>query len=356
MYNIVINFRNKAGLLFYKHILKKIYFRKDPETVHDKMVKVGHNLGRFRLTRFITSLLFNYKNKKLECEILGIKFPNRIGLAAGFDKNAELTQMLPSVGFGFMEVGSITANPCEGNKKPRLWRLKESQSLLVYYGLKNLGADALERKLRKMKFKIPLGINIAMTNCAENVECKIGVEDYVYTYRKFKGLGSYDVINISCPNAYGGQPFTDPEKLKALLEALAKEEKTKPIFLKISPDITDENLKENLKLGDTYNIDGYICTNLTKIREGNDKIKDEFPSLNGGMSGKILQESSDGLIAKVYSHTQGKKVIIGLGGVFTAEDAKRKMELGADLIQMITGMIYRGPWVISEINRELAKD
>jgi dihydroorotate dehydrogenase len=151
--------------LLYKNVLKRLFFLIDPEVVHDNLVFVGRVLGKTKFTKFLTKSVFSYENSMLSQEVLGIKFKNPIGLSAGFDKNAQLTDILPAVGFGFAEVGSITGEQCDGNPKPRLWRLKESKSLLVYYGLKNDGCDSISKRLKDKKFDIPIGVNIAKTNC-----------------------------------------------------------------------------------------------------------------------------------------------------------------------------------------------
>jgi dihydroorotate dehydrogenase len=318
------------------------------------MVSIGVFLGKFKITRFITKLTFGYSNKMLEQEILGIKFKNPVGLSAGFDKNAQLTQILPSVGFGFEEVGSITGEQCKGNEGTRLWRLKNSKSLLVYYGLKNDGADVISKRLKDKNFRIPIGISIAKTNSPETCETETGIADYLKAYKAFENIGAYFTVNISCPNTFGGQPFTDPEKLEKLLVEIKKLPKSKPIFVKISPDLPNEQIDQIIKVVDKSNIDGFIISNLTKNRD-NKNIKDKLPSDHGGMSGKIVEDLANDLISYVYHKTEGRYLIIGSGGVFTAEDAYKKIKLGASLVQMITGMIFEGPQVISEINRGLVK-
>ena len=176
----------------------------------------------------MTSILFNYSNSVLEQTILGIKFKNPVGLAAGFEKNAELTQILPSVGFGFEEIGSITGEPCEGNPKPRLWRLPKSKALIVYYGLKNNGAEEVSKRLAGKNFSIPIGTSVAKTNNSQIVSTEAGIADYLKAYRLLSDIGAYTTINISCPNTSGGQPFTDPQKLEQLLQEISKLPKTKP--------------------------------------------------------------------------------------------------------------------------------
>jgi len=350
----MIKLRNKIISFLYQKTFKKLAFRADPEDVHDNIINFGKFLGSNFLTRGLVSLFFNYKNTTLEQKILGINFSNPIGLSAGFDKNAELTKILPEVGFGFAELGSITGEPCEGNPKPRLWRLPKSKSLVVYYGLKNDGAEAISKRLANKKFKIPMVISIAKTNCKKTVDVNAGIEDYLKAYQAFDNIGAYYTINISCPNAFGGEPFSDPEKLELLLEKIIKLPKTKPIFIKLSPDLSENNIDQIIDLAIKYNIDGFICSNLTKKRENKNIIDKDVPEV-GGISGKVVESLANDLISYIYKKTNGQKIIIGVGGVFTAEDAYKKIKMGASLIQIITGMIFNGPGTISDINLGLVK-
>lgn len=322
--------------------------------VHDKMTDMGVFLGDHEIGKKFTDCLLGYENKILEQNILGIDFKNPIGLSAGFDKDAKLTGILPSVGFGFAEVGSITGKACPGNPKPRLWRLPKSKSLAVYYGLKNEGCEKIAERLKGKKFDIPIGISVAMTNCLDNVETENGIADYAHAFRTMEPYGDYITVNVSCPNALGGQPFMIPGKLELLLKTLDKIKTSKPIFIKLSPDISKQDIDEILEIAKKYRVHGIICTNLTKKRDL-EKIKDEKVPSKGGLSGKLVDELSDNLISYIYKKGGGRFVIIGSGGVFSAKDAYRKIRLGASLLQMITGMIYEGPQVISEINQGLAE-
>ncbi len=334
--------------------MKKIFFLMDPEKVHDRTVKMGKFLGSSFITRGLTSLKLNYSNRMLNQKVLGIEFKNPIGLAAGFDKNAELFNILPSVGFGFEEIGSITGEPCEGNPKPRLWRLKKSRGLVVHYGLKNDGCEVLSKKLRGRKFKFPVGISIAKTNCKETVKTIEGINDYFKAYKAFGNIGDYYTINISCPNAYGGEPFTDSKKLDKLFKKLDSVPRSKPVFLKISPDLSKKEVDGIIKVARKYRIDGFVCTNLTKKRGNKDIIDRDVPE-KGGISGSVMKDLSNELIKYIYSKTKGEFVIIGCGGVSSAEDAYVKIRLGASLVQLITGMIFEGPQLISDINIGLVK-
>lgn len=354
MKETAITIRNCVIGALYQQILKRILFLRDPEKVHDGFIQVGKLLGRFWISRFKTRALFSYSHPALEQRVCGIAFKNPIGLAAGFDKNAELTQIMPEVGFGFEEVGSVTGEPCAGNPGRHLWRLPKSKSLVVYYGLKNDGAQVISKRLSDVHFRIPIGISIAKTNCKETCDRGVGIADYVVAYRAFEGVGDYYTINVSCPNAYGGQPFHDKESLTLLLGALFKENKTKPVFVKISPDLTHAEVDDVVEVVQAYPVDGLIISNLTKPRD-NARIKESQVPDVGGLSGKVVEDLANEMIGYVYRKTQGKLVIVGCGGVFSAKDAYEKIKRGASLVQLITGMIYQGPQVISEINQGLVK-
>ncbi len=354
MYETFIAFRNSITGFLYRNILKKIFFQRDPEEVHDHMGDAGEWLGKHFFTLKLTSWLFGYHHPCMEQNVLGIHFRNPIGLSAGFDKNAVLTDILPSVGFGFAELGSISGEPCAGNPKPRLWRLPKSKSLAVYYGLKNDGCEVISRRLRGKKFSIPFGISIAKTNSPDTCELQAGVKDYVKAFQHFLTIGDYITINISCPNAYGGEPFTDSKKLESLLTAIDAIAYSKPIFLKLAVDLDRSQIDTLLETVSHHRIHGFICTNLTKKRE-NPKILDANVPEKGGLSGKVVGDLATELIRYVYRKTQGKYIIIGSGGVFSALDAYAKIKAGASLIQMITGMVFEGPQVVSEINQGLVK-
>jgi dihydroorotate dehydrogenase len=346
MKNALIKKRNQIIRFFYTKLLRPVFFLIDPELIHNIFIAVGKLLGSNLLTRFLTYLLFGYRNRHLNQKLAGITFKNPVGLAAGFDKDGKMTNIIPATGFGFEEIGSVTGKPCAGNPKPRLWRHTDKKALRVYYGLVNEGAEAIASRLRKGKKRIPLGVSIAKTNCESNAQTKVAIADYVKGFKAFTRLADYYAINISCPNAYGGQPFTSREKLDKLLTAIRKIKTRKPVFIKLSPDLTDKEISDIISLAKKHDLAGFICTNLSK------KITKHGP---GGMSGKAVEKSSNALIKKVYKKTRGQFIIMGVGGIFTPQDAYKKIRLGANLVQLITGMIYEGPQSISEINRGLAE-
>ena len=360
IYDFYVKTRNGMTHFLYKNVLKPMLFKVDPEQIHDHMLGFGKILGSNSVGRFLLRTQFNYQNPVLKQRLVGLEFKNPVGLAAGFDKNAELIHTLPEIGFGFAELGSITGEPCRGNEKPRLWRLKKSESLVVNYGLKNDGAEIIAKRLAKNLpakglRKMVYGLSIAKTNNPDTCVPEMGVADYAKAYKLLRDYADYITVNISCPNAFGGQPFTDKVSLEMLLNELDKLSiPGVPVFIKLSPDLNMTQIDEVLEVSEKHKIDGFICTNLTKNRK-NLKIKDTFVPKKGGISGKVVAHLSDDLIAHVYRATKGKKMIVGVGGVFNAQDAYHKIRLGANLIQIITGMIFEGPTVMSEINQGLVR-
>ncbi|MEI6022342.1 MAG: quinone-dependent dihydroorotate dehydrogenase [bacterium] len=350
----MIKTRNKILHFLYTKAAKPLFFKVDPETLHDHMVVSGVFLGRYRITRALTGLLFDYAHPMLAQDILGVHFSNPIGLSAGFDKNGELTNILPFVGFGFAELGSVTGFRCAGNPKPRLWRLPQSRGLVVYYGLKNDGAESIAKKLSNKKFKNRIGISVAMTNCKENNDIPTAVEDYKKAFGSFLEIGDYITINISCPNTMGGQPFILPENLELLLAGIDTIATQKPIFIKLSPDMNHDQIDIVLDIAKHHRVHGIICTNLTKKRDNPLLLDSDIPTV-GGISGVPVAGLADDMIAYIYKKEKDRFVLIGVGGVFSAEDAYKKIRNGASLIQIITGMIFEGPQLISEINRGLVE-
>lgn len=329
-------------------LLKPILFTQDPEDMHVLFIKIGSILGNLPPTRLILKLLFSYNNPALSQNIRNIQFKNPCGLAAGFDKDARIIKAIEAIGFGFTEVGSITALPCKGNPGKRLDRILDKQSIWVNLGLNNQGAKKVKKRIQKTKSKIPIGVSIAKTNCKETSNDEIGLNDYLTSLDLLKNQGDFIVLNISCPNAYGGQPFSKPSLYNNLIKEAAKRKIKKPILVKLSPDLSDQNLNTILKISEKYNVSGFICSNLSK----------KHNRKSGGMSGKLVQKKADDLLSKVYTKTRPwktKPILIGVGGISSAQDAYKKIKLGANLVQLITGMIYHGPGLISEINHNLVK-
>jgi dihydroorotate dehydrogenase len=265
---------------------------------------------------------------------------------------------MPSVGFGFMEVGAITRFPYEGNKGLRCARLPDDNSLIIYYGLKNTGAEAIGKRLERMKFRFPVGVNIAKTNRAD-IKGEKSVTDYVETYKMLAHYFSYVTLNVSCPNAQDGVLFQDPAMLDTLLAAIAKEKKERPVFLKISSHLSIDEVDAIIAVVKKYLlVDGFVVGNLSKKRDilhlrSSKEALDVIPE--GGISGAPIKALTTDMIRHIYKKTNGKYILIGLGGVFTAEDAYEKIKAGASLVQLVTGLIYEGPLMVKRINKGLVK-
>ena len=335
----------------YRHIAKPVFFMLDPEVAHDRISDVGAFVGSTALGRSMLSAAFDYANPILEQEIAGIRFANPLGLAAGFDKDARLLKVLPKIGFGFAEIGSVTSKPCAGNPPPRLYRLKKSNALIVYYGLRNIGAEAVAERFERLEpITFPFGTSIAPVNGPENDDISHAIADYCVSFRRFAAIGAYTTINVSCPNTCNSSPFLDPGPLEELLRETDKIATTKPTFLKVSPDLSQKQITALMNVAAKHKVSGFIAGNLTKKRE-NEAIKDTDLPIPGGISGLPTQKLSEHMISHIAREGKGRFIVIGCGGTFSADVAYRKIRLGASLVQMITGMIYGGPQTISAINQ-----
>lgn len=346
--------------ILYKLFGKPAFFIFDPEWVHDNAMRFGELFGKISLVRSFTSFLFRYQNAKLKQKIADISFQNPIGLAAGYDYEAAFPQILPSIGFGFETIGTITNHASEGNSKPRLGRLPKSKSLLVNKGFRNPGAKNIIKKLEHQLFAFPVGVSVGTTNDTNIKTLDEAITDILATYKAFeksKVKHAYYELNISCPNLQTKVSFYDPKGLKQLLEAISKLKIQKPIFIKMPIEKTDEEVIKMLDIIVTFKfITGVIFGNLQKNRKDKALLQEEVAKMGkGNFSGKPTFKRSNELIALSYKKYGKKLVIIGCGGVFNAEDAYTKIRLGASLVQMITGMIFVGPQVISQINRGLVE-
>ncbi len=289
-------------------------------------------------------------------KLLGINFPNPVGLAAGFDKNADATKGLSSLGFGFIEVGTVTPKPQAGNPKPRLFRLKENQAIINRMGFNNKGVKHLVSQLEKAKPNCILGINIGKNKITPNEKA---VDDYIYCFKKVAHLADYVTINISSPNTVDLRQLQEDENLVHLLKSLKETQKSlhettnkyTPIVVKIAPDQDNETTKKIAKNIKNSGIDGIICTNTTI--EKNNLKKECHQDETGGLSGKPLLSRSNEIIKTVRKVVGSKFPIIGVGGILTDEDAMSKIHAGADLVQIYTGFIYQGTQLIKDINNKL---
>ena len=332
-------------------IIRPILFRINPEIVHDSVIILGNFIGMTPFKKLFGKV-YIYSHPSLKTKVGGIKFDNPVGLSAGFDKNAQLVNFIPEIGFGFEEIGSVTSEASKGNPKPRLLRLPSDKGLVVNYGLCNDGAKVISERL-KGKFGIPIGVSVARTN--KPMTERESIEDYVSGLKKMKSCGNFIVINVSCPNISDSQPFCKPNRLSKLLREVDKIKFSKPVFLKMKPDMSRKDIDGVINIVSKYKwIKGFVLTNLTNSRRGVVSDLGEFRN-KGGISGKLVSKKSDNLIKYIYGKTSGKYILIGVGGIFTAEDAYRKIRNGASLVQLITGLIYGGPGTVKRINKVLVK-
>jgi|SRR5579859_490223 len=342
----------------YVYMVKPLLFCVDAEKVHQACTDLGEWFGAHSLTRKLLKNIFQYRHPSLERTMCGIHFPNPIGLAAGFDYEAKLPAILPAVGFGFATIGTVTLHPYKGNPSPQLGRFPKSRALLVNKGFKSVGAKAIIHKLEHRSFKIPIGISIGSTNMMFPTRTA-QIHDIVTTFQLFEKSQvqhAYYELNISCPNTAMGQPFTHPANLRRLLQSLQKENITKPVFLKMPIDLPQEVTLALLREADKSLISGVIFGNLTKDKKNPDLHPDDavdWQQRHGNLSGKPTWARSNTWIRFTRKHFQKRFVIIGTGGIFSGQDAATKFALGADLVQLITGMVYEGPQLIGKINRYL---
>lgn len=342
----------------YRKLIKPILFKKDPEEVHDSFMHLGALLSKYRIFRVLTGWTFSYKHSMLNQVVDNIKIPNPVGLSAGFDKEAEIYKILHKVGFGFIQIGSVTLKPYEGNKGKRVVRLKKTGGLIVNFGLKNKGIDIIGKLLPKQgQNPVPISVSVAKTNHSSTDSMEKGAKDYIDCIKHLEksNLGDFYTINISCPNTACGEPFTNKNSLEYLLKQLKPLNIKKPIYLKMPIDKKWKDFKELLLLAVKYKVKGVVIGNLLKDRT-DPSIMDELdPKQKGGISGLPTIKTCNRLIFKTYQDFGKELTIIGAGGVFDAKEAYEKIKLGATSVQLITGMIFKGPQVIGEINRGLVK-
>ncbi len=342
--------------MLYKTLIRPILFKLDAENVHDMATNLGEFIGNNYILRKLGRAIFYYESPMLNSNVAGIEFPNPVGLAAGFDKNARLYKVIPALGFGFAELGSITGEKCPGNPRPRLFRLPKDKSIIVNFGLCNNGAEEISRKLNGERFEIPIGISIAKTNDPE-IKDDLAVMDYVKSFKLLHKIGDYTAINVSCPNTSDGRTFCHPDNMQKLLTKIGKCEITKPVFIKVTPDLTNETIDKIIGVVKNFKfISGFVISNLTHDRSMLQTDKKKLEKMpHGGISGMPAQKISDDLVKTFYERTKGKYAIIGVGGIFTAEDAYRKIRNGASLVQLITGLVYEGPEIIKKINKGIVE-
>jgi dihydroorotate dehydrogenase len=337
----------------YKLLIRPLLFCFDPEQVHHFTFSLIRVLNKIPGFGGLFRAIYEVENPKLEREVFGLKFKNPVGLAAGFDKDAKLYQELSNFGFGFIEIGTLTPKPQEGNSKKRLFRLKEDSAIINRMGFNNGGVVEAVGRL-KQNNGILIGGNIGKNKNTPNEEA---TSDYVICFEALFDHVDYFVVNVSSPNTPNLRALQDKEPLTQLLQTLQTlneaKPKPKPILLKIAPDLTNEQLLDIIDIVKETQIAGVIATNTTLSREG---LQSEIKAEMGGLSGKPLTKRSTEVIRFLSEKSNKAFPIIGVGGIHSADDALEKLEAGASLVQLYTGFIYEGPGLIKEINQRILKE
>jgi dihydroorotate dehydrogenase len=332
----------------------------DPEMLHQQTLlwcsRLNNNSSRWRWLLSQLERNLSLSDARLEQNLCKLSFPNPLGLAAGFDKNGVAAGIWDRFGFGFAELGTVTYYPQPGNPRPRLFRLIEDEAALNRMGFNNEGSAALQARLEATQSRIPLGVNLGKSKVTP---LEAAAEDYLGSFQRLKRLGDYFVVNVSSPNTPGLRSLQNADSLGLILEALGRaNDEGKPILVKIAPDLEADAIRDVIQLAQAYNLAGIIATNTTIKR---DMLKTKVISATGnpvteeagGISGKPVRDRATAIIRLIYQETDGQLPIIGVGGIFTAEDAWEKIIAGASLIQVYTGWIYEGPGMVKRVLKGL---
>ena len=341
----------------YKFLVRPLLFLLPAENAHHFTFSLVRLIHKIPGVAALNRALFKVNDPRLERTFFGIKFPNPVGLAAGFDKDAKLYRELGNYGFGFIEIGTLTPKGQPGNPQPRLFRLRADEALINRMGFINGGVEEAITRLKADRGSLIVGGNIGKNKVTPNEEA---TEDYLKCFEALFPLVDYFVVNVSSPNTPNLRELQDREPLTKLLNALQVEnkakEKSKPILLKIAPDLTNEQLDDIVGIVADTGIDGLIATNTTIDRSGLTEAADSLDSIGaGGLSGKPVRSRSTEVIRYLHEKSNGAFPIIGVGGIYTAEDAIEKLKAGASLLQVYTGFIYEGPAMIKKINKGILK-
>jgi dihydroorotate dehydrogenase len=342
----------------YKALIRPILFMLPPEQVHGLvafLLVVGMRIPGFK---WLTRKAFCITHPSLEREVFGLRFPNPVGMAAGFDKEARLYNQLSHFGFGHVEIGTVTPRPQPGNPRPRLFRLPKDKALINRMGFNSHGIDAFVRNIRASKPNLLIGGNIGKNTDTPHDQ---SAEDYCLCFRNLFDHVDYFTVNVSCPNITGLSKLQDKDDLINLLKAIQEinfsHKEPKPVLLKISPDLTLKQLDEVLEVVAHTRLSGIIATNTSRLRDGMQSPMEKIEQAGaGGLSGKPLRNKSTDTIAYLYKQSGGKVPIIASGGVITPEDALEKIHAGASLVQIYTGFIYEGPSLVKRINRQILRN
>lgn len=325
---------NAMGL--YDGFLRRLLFRMDPERAHSLALWfVSHGLVRTK----------TFSQPSQEQELFGVKFPNPLGLAAGFDKNALALSHWRRLGFGFVEIGTVTYHPQPGNPKPRVFRLPKDRALINRLGFNNDGAEVVAARIGSGKPNIPVGINLGKSKITP---LEGAAEDYAASYRLLHTLGDYFVINVSSPNTPGLRDLQEKDRLRDIVSSMREIDESRPLFVKISPDLASEGLDDVAAVAHELKLTGIVATNTTLCREDLSTKIEEY----GGLSGAPLLKRSTEVLRRLYAACDRSMILIGVGGIFTGEDLLDKVRCGAHLCQGYTGLVFRGPTFAARVLEE----
>lgn len=341
----------------YKQLIQPLLFRMEAEQAHHFTTGLLQQFHRLPGGPALLKMMCDFQDRGLEREVFGLKFRNPVGLAAGFDKNAEMVDAMDSLGFGFVEIGTLTPRPQSGNPQPRLFRLSEDKSLINRLGFNNEGVAPAVRRLRQRKSDIIVGGNIGKNKVTPNEEA---IRDYEKCFEALYEVVDYFTVNVSSPNTPDLRELQEKEPLRQLLLHLIGMNRErpvqKPILLKIAPDLNEHQLSDIVEICLEIGIHGIIATNTTIEREGLRTPKSKVKALGaGGLSGQALRKQATSVIQFLHKTSGGKLPIIGVGGIDSPSHALEKLEAGASLVQMYTGFVYEGPYVIKRINRGILR-
>ena len=342
----------------YQHVLRPLAFRFDAERMHNTGIRGLHWMGNMPIVREAYLSRYRVTDPRLRSEVCGMQFENPVGLAAGYDKNGTAVQGLAALGFGFLEIGSISIDASPGNPKPRLFRLPEHEAIIVHYGLPNIGAEAVVDTLKKTRLSVPLGINLVNTNRLRAETEEDILEDFRRAVEVTKEHADYLVLNLSCPNTESGREcFADRHRVVRLLELIESQEIRCPLFLKVSPLGGIPSIESLLEAVEPFSfVSGFIFNTPGGKPDGLGLTDQEKQTMPGAVTGPIYESLMNEAIGNLFERMDRRRYrIIGIGGVFTAEDAYRKIRIGASLVQLLTALVYRGPGVVRAINEGLAE-
>lgn len=339
-------------------LLRPLLFMLDAERAHHFAMGVFATLSRVPGVRGLFRALFTVRDPRLRTDVAGLRLPNPVGLAAGFDKDADWFDALHALGFGYVEVGTLTAHAQAGNPQPRLFRLPADRALINRMGFNNRGSENAAKAFARRRAnhsELVLGINIGKSKITPNEDA---IADYLTSFDRLRRYAHYVVVNVSSPNTQGLRDLQETAALRALLGALLErgreESQRKPLFVKIAPDMTDEQAAEIVELAAELGLDGIIATNTTVSRASLATPGVEVEGIgNGGLSGAPLTVRSRRFVARLYRASNGKVPIIGVGGIMNGDDAWDMLRAGASAVQIYTGFIYGGPTIVRDINRRL---